>query len=122
MTGDLTFTTFGFLQLIPPPDRLVVRQRTEVHGKLSHEVRAAHLVDVFAGDGQRRRGAVSGHVQQPHKLLMELGIETLFNSMAFPGVVDASELEGAPRVRGASLRQEVLVGDRQALCANQGNA
>ena len=35
VTGDLTFTTFGFLQLIPPPDRLVVRQRTEVDGELT---------------------------------------------------------------------------------------
>ena len=48
VTGDLTFTTFGFLQLIPPPDRLVVRQRTEVDGKLAHKICAAHLVDVFA--------------------------------------------------------------------------
>ena len=50
---------------------------------------------------------------------MELRIEAFFNSMALPWVVEASQFEGAARVRASTLRQEVLVGDRQALSPDQ---
>ena len=122
MTRDVALSLVALLELVPFPDRFVVRQGTQINSELTHKIGARDLVDVFAGDGQRRRRAVSGHVQEPHKLLVELGIQALFDRVALPGVVDASQFEGAPRVRGASFRQEVLVSDRQALCANQGNA
>ena len=49
VAGDVAFATLGFLELVPFPDRFVVREGSEVDGELAHKIGARDLIYIFTG-------------------------------------------------------------------------
>ena len=49
VAGHVALSFIALLELVPFPDRFVVFERTQINSEFTHEVRTAHLVDVFTG-------------------------------------------------------------------------